>query len=132
MKPSWLLSYLLYLRLKLTNSRTELMLHDKNQPKDCVRLLEIILHNLGEMKTIQLLDVDEDFQQEVDDQVCVFKGVRCRYLGDAHKAAKKWGESLALYEKTKEHFLRGQKGKADGCLTTCDRSSSFILCIQTA
>jgi signal recognition particle subunit SRP68 len=111
-KPSWLLSYLLYLRQKLTNSRTELMMQDKNSPKDCVRLLEIILHNLAEMKTIQLLDVDEDFQQEVEDQISVFKGVRCRYLADAMKAGKRWEESLALYEKTKEHFQRAQKGLA--------------------
>lgn len=86
------------------------MMQEKNQPKDCVRLLEIILHNLSEMKTIQLLDVDEDFQLEVDDQISVFRGVRCRYLADALKTAKKWAESLALYKKTKEHFQRGLKG----------------------
>lgn len=86
------------------------MMQEKNQPKDCVRLLEIILHNLGEMKSIQLLDVDEDFQQEVDDQISVFRGVRCRYLADALKTAKKWAESLALYENVKDHFRRAQKG----------------------
>lgn len=49
------------------------MLREKNEPTDCVRLLDIILHNLGEMETtdIQLLDVDENFQQDVDDQVFV-------------------------------------------------------------
>lgn len=86
-------------------------MQDKNQPKDCVRLLEIILHNLSEMKSINLLDADEDFQQEIDDQISVYRGVRCRYLADALKTAKKWGESLALYEKAKDHFRRGQKGK---------------------
>lgn len=86
------------------------MMQEKNQPKDCVRLLEIILHNLSEMKTIQLLDTDEDFQQEVEDQISVFKGVRCRYLADAMKSARRWEESLALYEKVKEHFQRAQKG----------------------
>jgi len=85
-------------------------MQEKNQPKDCTRLVEIILHNLAEMKTIQLLDSDEDFQLEVDDQISVFKGVRCRYLADALKTGKRWGESLALYEKTNEHFHRAQKG----------------------
>ncbi len=106
-----LLSYLLYLRLSLTNSRTELMLKEKNQAKDCIRLLEMILHNYQEMLTIPGLENDDDFQSEVDHVSFVYKGVRCRYLAEIFKSTKKWSEALTLYGRTKEYFQRALKGK---------------------
>jgi signal recognition particle subunit SRP68 len=107
-KASMLLSYLIYLRLKVTNSRTELMILEKTQPKDCVRLLDMILHNLQEMKTIQDFGTD-DFQNEVDTLSCVYKGIRCRYFADSYKTSKKWNEALALCDYAEEYFQKARK-----------------------
>jgi len=106
-----LLSYLLYLRARLTNARTELMIKDKTQPKDSVRLVEMIIHNFGEMKTIPGLDTDDDFQTEVEDQITVFRGVRCRYIGDLYKNNKRWSESARVYKRGEEYFSRAVKSK---------------------
>lgn len=106
-----MLSYLLFLRLRLTNSRTELMIEEKSQPKDCIRLLEMILHNLSEMKTISGLDTDEDFISEVDDEVSVYKGIRCRFLADIYSSAKKYPEALALYDRCEDYFKQASKSK---------------------
>jgi len=109
-KPSMLLSYLLYLRLTLTNSRTELMLQEKTLPKDRIRLVEMILHNFQEMITIPFLDQDEDFISEVEDMATIYKGVRCRYIADVYQTAKRWSESVALYGKSQEMLTRALKG----------------------
>ncbi|CAG7668630.1 unnamed protein product [Allacma fusca] len=110
-KPSMMLSYLLYLRLKLTNSRTELLLKEKTQPKDSIRLIEMILHNFSEMKTIPELDNDDDFQLDVDNSIAAFKGIRCRYLADVYNSSKKWTEALLLYNKTVEYLQQALKNK---------------------
>lgn len=108
-QQSMLLSYLLYLRLKVTNSRTVLMIAEKNQPKDCIRLTEMILHNLQEMKTIPGMD-SGDFQADVEDQSTVYKGIKCRYLADIFKTNKKWSEALVLSERAQEYFNKARKG----------------------
>ena len=106
-----MLSYLLYLRLKLTNSRTELMMKEKTQPKDSIRLIEMILHNLMEMKTIQGLENDEDYLTEIDNQIYAFKGFRCRYLADVYKVSKKWAEALLLFDQTDEYLTQARKSE---------------------
>jgi signal recognition particle subunit SRP68 len=105
-KPSMLLSYLLYLRLTLTNSRTELMLQEKTLPKDRIRLVEMILHNFQEMLTIPYLDQDVDFLNEIEDTSSVFKGIRCRYAADIYQTAKRWSEAATLYGKSQEILTR--------------------------
>jgi signal recognition particle subunit SRP68 len=110
-KPSMMLSYLLYLRLKLTNSRTELLLKEKSQPKDSIRLIEMVLHNFSEMKTIPELDNDDDFQLEVDNSIAAYKGIRCRYLADVYNSSKKYTEALLLYNKSLDYLQQALKSK---------------------
>lgn len=105
-----LLSYLLFLRLRLTNSRTELMMQDKQVPKDKIRFVEMINHNFGEMKTIPGLETDEDFQQEIDDQIILFQGIRSRYIGDVYKYNKRWSEALAVYGRSFDYINQALKG----------------------
>lgn len=71
----------------------------------------MIIHNFGEMKTIAGLDVDEDFQQEVEEQTNVFRGVRSRYIGDVYKYNKRWGEAASVYESSDEYLKRALKSK---------------------
>jgi hypothetical protein len=85
------------------------MMQEKTQPKDCIRLVDMIIHNFGEMKTIPGLDTDEDFQIEVEDQTNVFRGLRSRYIGDVYKYNKRWAEAASVYESSEENLLRASK-----------------------
>jgi len=109
-KPSLLLSYLLYLRLRLTNARTELMIEEKANPKDCIRLLEMILHNYQEMLTIPGLEADEEFESEIHHLNFIFKARRCQYLALIYMANKKWGVGFKLYNRSVEYAEKAAKG----------------------
>jgi len=111
-KPSLLLSYLLFLRLRLTNSRTELMMDEKAAPKDKIRFVEMMLHNFGEMKMIPGLEGEEfeDFRAEIDDQTLLFQAVRSRNIGDVYKYNKRWEEALIIYERCGVTMKRALKG----------------------
>ena len=87
---------------------------EKTLPKDRIRLIEMILHNLAEIKTIQGLEEDTEFQLDVDNEISAFKGFRCRYVADVFRSSKKWAEAFALYNKTVEYLQPAKKSEFCG------------------
>jgi hypothetical protein len=87
------------------------MIEEKSQPKDCIRLLELILHNYQEMLTIPGLDTDDEFQSEIANLNYVFKARRCQFIAKAYMASKNWGGAFALYGRSIEYVEKGKKGE---------------------
>lgn len=119
----FLLSYLLYTRLKLTLERnlylvgqTKQNIEDENLAKktrsrsqDITRLFEIILQNLTELQQLPGLENDGDYQNDMKNLACAFKAFRCYYIAITLVNLKRWKEAVSMYERSMKYASQAIK-----------------------
>lgn len=103
-----LLSYLSYIRLKLTLERNlyliaqaKINMEDDNftegtkkvRAQDISRLYEIILQNVSELMQLNGLENDKEYQKEIDQLSLSFKAFRCFYIALTLVNLKRWKEA---------------------------------------
>ncbi|KAK2718222.1 signal recognition particle subunit SRP68-like [Artemia franciscana] len=109
----YLLSYLNYLRISKTIEKTFLSLDGlKNsmtgqdsdgkrvgKPQDLIRMYELILQNLGELRNLEGIEGDHEFKRQIEGDELGMKFIRLYYIGVTLEQMKRWREALAIYEK---------------------------------
>ncbi|XP_050670790.1 signal recognition particle subunit SRP68 [Leptidea sinapis] len=110
---SYLLSYLMYLRLVRTIERNNLMIQQaeearknnaqmdgkKVRPQDLTRLYEIILQNYTELQQIPGFEADVGYQKEIEIEVKAYKAFRCYYIAQVLTGLRRFREALAMLER---------------------------------
>ncbi|VDI73750.1 signal recognition particle subunit SRP68 [Mytilus galloprovincialis] len=119
----YLHSYLMYIRLSKTVDRNLLLIeklkqylpgksipegHKITKPQDLVRLYDIIIQNLNEIPNLQ--GVETDLSEETAVKSTSYKAFRSYYIAQSFLAAKKWTETIALYERVLKHASQALKG----------------------
>lgn len=115
----FLLSYLSYIRLKMTLERNLCLVAQAKQnmedsekpaegvkrvrPQDLSRLYEIILQNITEMQQLSGLETDAEYQKEMETLALAFKAFRCYFIGVSLVNMKRWKETVAMYERSTKY-----------------------------
>lgn len=116
----FLLSYLSYIRLKMTLERNlclvaqaKLNIDDavektaegskKVRPQDISRLYEIILQNVAELQQLSGLENDSAYQKEMETFAHAFKAFRCYYIAVTLVNLKRWKEAVSMYERSMKY-----------------------------
>lgn len=120
----YLLSYLSYIRLKMTLQRNLCLVSQtkknleevstdgkKSRPQDLSRLYEIILQNITEMQQLNGLENDKVYQKEMETLAQAFKAFRCFYIAVTLTNMRKWKESVAMYERSTKYAGDAIKSK---------------------
>lgn len=111
----FLLTYLSYIRLKLTLERNLYLVGQAKQnmeeekssetsrkvrPQDISRLYEIILQNIAELQQLNGLENDKEYQTEIETLSYGFKAFRCYYIALTLVNLKRWKEANCMYERS--------------------------------
>lgn len=116
----FLVSYLSYIRLKMTLERNlclvaqaKLNIDDavekpaegskKVRPQDISRLYEIILQNVAELQQLNGLETDSAYQKEMETFAQAFKAFRCYYIAVTLVNLKRWKEAVSMYERSMKY-----------------------------
>lgn len=115
----FLLSYLSYIRLKMTLQRNMCLVSQAKQniddnekpseggkkvrPQDISRLYEIILQNIAELQQLNGLESDKAYQSEMETLAQAFKAFRCYYIAVTLVNLKRWKEAMSMYERSTKY-----------------------------
>lgn len=109
---AYLLSYLSYIRLKLTLERNLYLIaqakqnfdddksndgNKKIRPQDISRLYEIILQNIAELQQLSGLEDDKEYHSEIENLSQAFKAFRCYYVALTLVNLKRWKEVCKIH-----------------------------------
>lgn len=115
---NYLLSYLSYIRLKLTLERNLYLVGQakknfeeekitesgkKVRAQDISRLYEIILQNITEMQQLNGLENDVEYAKEIETLSSAFKAFRCFYIAITLVNLKRWKEAVSMYERSTKY-----------------------------
>lgn len=107
-----LLSYLSYIRLKLTLERNLYLIcqakfnmkedkasegNKKVRAQDISRLYEIILQNVTELQQLSGMENDKEYQKEIENLSQCFKAFRCFYIALTLVNLKRWKEVKSIF-----------------------------------
>ncbi|GFN87230.1 signal recognition particle subunit srp68-like [Plakobranchus ocellatus] len=121
----YLHSYLMYIRLNTTVERNLLMVEALKQnlpennpeegkkitkPQDLVRLYDIIIQNLSEIPNLHGVQDSPALEAEVEASVLGYKAFRSFYIARSYASAKKWKETLALYQRALDNCKKAVAG----------------------
>ncbi|KAK3709166.1 hypothetical protein RRG08_030846 [Elysia crispata] len=121
----YLHSYLMYIRLNTTVERNLLMVEALEQslpenspeegkkitkPQDLVRLYDIIIQNLSEIPNLHGVQDTSALEAEVEASVLGYKAFRSFYIARSYASAKKWKETLALYQRALDNCKKAIAG----------------------
>ncbi|XP_063618571.1 signal recognition particle subunit SRP68 [Cydia splendana] len=123
----YLLSYLMYLRLKRTIERNNLLVQQaetarknntqidgkKVRPQDLTRLYEIILQNFNELQQLPGFENDAAYQQEIEIQMKAYKAFRCYYIAQVLTGLRRFREALAMLERCSTYTVESIASKLD-------------------
>lgn len=124
----FLLSYLSYIRLKMTLERNLCLVAQAKQniedsgekpveggkkvrPQDISRLYEIILQNITELQQLNGLENDNVYQKEIETLAQAFKAFRCYYIAVTLVNMKRWKEAVSMYERSTKYAAEAIKFK---------------------
>lgn len=112
-------AYLTHFKLTHTISRNlfllDTMRHPKNpgaaqaKPEKFVMLYDNLLQNALELAEISSVERDTNSQKELGAQTFTFKAYRCYHLSESYAAAKKWAESIALFDRALSYVSQAQE-----------------------
>lgn len=122
----FLLSYLSYIRLKMTLERNLCLVAQAKQnmeesaeksnegakkvrPQDVSRLYEIILQNITELQQLNGLETDSGYQKEMETLAQAFKAFRCYYIAVTLVKMKRWKEAVSMYERSTKYAAEAVK-----------------------
>ncbi|XP_005095134.1 signal recognition particle subunit SRP68 [Aplysia californica] len=121
----YLHSYLMYLRLSTTVERNLLLVENLKQnlpennpeegrkltkPQDLVRLYDIIIQNLTEIPNLHGIQDDPTIESETEASVLRYKAFRSFYIARSYSSAKKWKETVALYQRALDNCKKALAG----------------------
>jgi len=69
------------------------------KPEDLIRLYDSIIQCLTETGQLAGLEDDEVVEKELQAQIHGYKAFRCFYIAQSYQHAKKWVESISLYDR---------------------------------
>jgi signal recognition particle subunit SRP68 len=124
---SYLLSYLMYLRLIRTIERNNLLVQQaeearknntqidgkKVRPHDLTRLYEIILQNFTELQQLPGFETDAAYQREIETQMKAYRAFRCFYIAQVLTGLRRFREALAMLERSSSYTDESLKSKLD-------------------
>lgn len=93
-----LLTYLLYIRLTRTIQRNECLIEQARKSQDIVRLYEIILQQMTELKDLTGLENNKGYQTEISNLAALYRSFRCYHLAKTMVITRRWREALVLYK----------------------------------
>lgn len=93
-----LLSYLISIRIERTVQRNLFLIQQSKKPQDCVRLFDIIIQQLTELRQSEMLKSNEGAQKKYQTELKAYRALRGFYLGKAHVAFKRWKEAVPLFK----------------------------------
>jgi len=73
------------------------------KPEDLIRLYDSIIQCLTETGQLNGLQDDELIEKEIKAQITSYKAFRCFYIAQSYQMAKKWIESISLYDRVLEY-----------------------------
>jgi len=78
--------------------------------QDIVRMYENIIQNLGEIPTLAGLEDDESLVASTKSKITFYKSFRSYYIAQAFIANQKWGEAMAVFQRSLQYL---EQAKAD-------------------
>lgn len=93
-----LLTYLLYIRLTRTVQRNECLIEQARKSQDIVRLYEIILQQMTELKELTGLEENKEYQNDIVNLTALYRAFRCYHLAKTMTITRRWREALVLYK----------------------------------
>lgn len=109
---SLLLTYLLFIRLTRTIQRNEYLIEQTRKPQDIVRLYELILQQITELKDLMGMENNKKYQDEIEVQAITYRAYRCFFMAKAMTTARRWREALVLYKLSLKYIERTIKSNA--------------------
>ncbi|XP_059176019.1 signal recognition particle subunit SRP68-like [Physella acuta] len=121
----YLHSYLMNIRLTTTIDRNLIMVENMKQnlpennpeegrkitkPQDLVRLYDIIIQNLNEIPNLHGIQDDPTIRSEIETAVLGYKAFRSYYIARSYASAKKWKETVALYQRALDNCKKALEG----------------------
>ncbi|KAI8797162.1 signal recognition particle subunit SRP68 [Biomphalaria glabrata] len=121
----YLHSYLMYIRLTTTVDRNLLMIENLKQnlpennreegrkitkPQDLVRLYDIIIQNLNDIPNLHGIQEDATIVSEIETSVLGYKAFRSYYIARSYASAKKWKETVSLYQRALDNCKKAIGG----------------------
>lgn len=121
----FLYTYLQYIRHSITLSRNIAMIESmkaqiegREKPtegkktvkaQDVVRMYENIIQNLGEVPLLAGLEEDEALAVNTQAKIIFFKAFRSYYIAQAFIASQKWGEAMAVFQRSLNYAAEASK-----------------------
>ncbi|KAH9498371.1 signal recognition particle subunit srp68 [Bulinus truncatus] len=121
----YLHSYLMYIRLTTTVDRNLLMIENLKQnlpenfreegrkitkPQDLVRLYDIIIQNLSDIPSLHGIQDDSTISSEIETSILGYKAFRSYYIARSYASAKKWKETVSLYQRALDNCKKAING----------------------
>merc|ERR1719342_1817731 len=122
----FLYTYLQYIRHSITLSRNRVLLQtmreqlDKGEKpsdgkkivkaQDIVRMYENMIQSLGEITSLSGLEEDESLVASTKSKITFYKSFRSYYIAQAFIANQKWGEAMAVFQRSLQYL---EQAKAD-------------------
>jgi len=120
----FLYTYLQYIRHQLTLGRNTVLvagmrdqLSTGEKPaegrkvvkaQDIVRMYENMIQNLGEMPGLAGLEEDEALAADIQAKITYYKSFRSFYIAQAFIASQKWGEAMAVFQRSLEYLAQAR------------------------
>lgn len=129
-----LLTYLISIRTHRTLQRNLLLVQQTRKPQDCVRLLDINIQQLTELKQNDHLLQDTAAQNQYETELTAFRSIKSYYSAKVHMNAKRWREAAALLNNCRSYALPKQPSALLPELTalittmTTNIDSDILLC----
>lgn len=110
-----LLTYLLYIRLTRTVQRNEFLIVQARKTQDIVRLYDIILQQMNELKELSGLEENKKYQDEITARANMYRAFRCFQMAKSLTVTRRWRESLLLYKTALKYIqaVTDSKGNKD-------------------
>jgi len=123
----FLYTYLQFIRHSITLSRNiamidamKALLEGREKPmegkktvkaQDIVRMYENIIQNLGEVPLLAGLEEDETLAANTRAKITFFKAFRSYYIAQAFITSQKWGEAMAVFQRSLNHAAEASKNE---------------------
>merc|ERR1719356_2310268 len=124
----FLYTYLQFIRHNITLNRNSVLLHSMREQlesgekpvdgrktvkaQDIVRMYENIIQNLGEIPTLAGLEDDDNLAASTQSKITFYKSFRSYYIAQAFIASQKWGEAMAVFQRSLKYSAEAKKASA--------------------
>ncbi|KAI0307536.1 hypothetical protein B0F90DRAFT_1914477 [Multifurca ochricompacta] len=97
---------------KTTSFRSQMEPVDTRLYPAVVKLFDTILQSLNQMRPLSIVDDSPDLAAAVDSRISFTNARRCRYLALTYVPVKKYGEALALLQRSNIHLREARSASS--------------------